>query len=176
MWEDMANTDRSGNNHQKNAYLGFASQPEGWRRSVSSPLPGKDSLALRPIPVLLHVQLVAQQEDGAAALAAPRVQGEDLQVALAAIKALPIIDAVDNEEGAGPAQVALAVPGAILGVRGAAELWSSRGPASVQPGVWHQRCPGASPGQRCPSPSAAQAAGLPAPPRCTCPLQGEGQL
>lgn len=99
----------------------------GW--SVSNLPPGKDSLAPCPIPVLLHVQLVAQQEHRAAALAAPRVQGQDLQVALAALKALPIVDAVDDKEGAGPAQVTLAVPGAILGARGVAELWSSRRPA-----------------------------------------------
>lgn len=74
-----------------------------------------------PLPVLLHVQLVAQQEHGAAALAAPCVQGKDLQVPLAALEALPVIDAVDNKEGAGPAQVTLTVLRAILGTRGGAE-------------------------------------------------------
>lgn len=97
---------------------------------MSSTPPGKAPLAPCLVPVLLHVQLVAQQEHGAAALAAPRVQGEDIQVALAALEALPVIDAVDNEEGAGPAQVALAVLGAILGVRGAAEPWSCCGSAT----------------------------------------------
>lgn len=54
-------------------------------------------------------------------LAAPRVPGEDVEVAAAALEALPVVDAVDHEEGVGPAQVALAVPGAILGARGAGE-------------------------------------------------------
>lgn len=99
---------------------------------MSSLPQGTGSLTACPIPVLLHVQLISQQEHGAAVLAALCVQGEDLEVALAALKALPVVDAVDNKEGAGPAQVALAVPGAILGVRGAAELRSSHGPAMVQ--------------------------------------------
>lgn len=133
MWEDMANTSGSGNNHKKKSDLGFASQLEGWGVICELSPTGKESLAPCPIPVLLHVQLVSQQEHGAAALAASRVQGEDLQVTLAALEALPIVDAVDDEEGAGPAQVALAVPGAVLGARGAAELWSSHGPATVQP-------------------------------------------
>lgn len=111
--------------------LGFASRLEGWG-SVSCLPGGTGSLTACPIPVLLHVQLVSQQEHGAAALAALRVQGEHLEVALAALEALPVVDAVDNKEGAGPAQVALAVPGAVLGVRGVAELQSGRGPAMAQ--------------------------------------------
>lgn len=132
MWEDVANTSGSGNNHKKKSDLGFASQPEGWGVICELSPTRKDSLAPCPIPVLLHVQLVAQQEHGAVALAASRVQGEDLQVALAALEALPIVDAVDDEEGAGPAQVALTVPGAVLRARGAAELWSSHGPATLR--------------------------------------------
>lgn len=146
-----------------------------WRDwgSVSSLPWGAGSLTACPIPVLLHVQLVSQQEHGAAALAAPRVQGEHLQVALAALEALPVVDAVDNKEGAGPAQVALAVPGAILGVREVAELQSSRGPAMVQLVITPRN---ALPGQQCPSPSRAQAAGPPTPLRSRCPLQEEGWL
>lgn len=126
MWEDVANTNGGGNTH-KEIRFGFCIPAGGMEICELSPRGNR-----QPIPVLLHVQLVSQQEHGAAALAALRVQGEHLEVALAALEALPVVDAVDNKEGAGPAQVALAVPGAILGVRGAAELQSSRGPAMAQ--------------------------------------------
>jgi len=40
MWEEVANTNRGGKNHQKNSDLGSASQLEGWGgKSVSSPPP-----------------------------------------------------------------------------------------------------------------------------------------
>lgn len=66
------------------------------------------------IPVSVHVQLVAQQDDGSLRLEGFVVQSERLQVQLAAFKALHAVDAVDHQEGVGPRQIALAVPWTIL--------------------------------------------------------------
>lgn len=66
-------------------------------------------------PVLGHVQLVAQQQSREAALRLLRVQSEQLQVAAAALEALAAVDAVYHQEGVGPVQVALTVPGGVLG-------------------------------------------------------------
>ena len=68
-------------------------------------------------PVLGHVQLVAQQQSGVAALRLLRVQSEQLQVAAAALEALAAVDTVYHQEGMGPVQIALTVPGGVLGQR-----------------------------------------------------------
>lgn len=66
-------------------------------------------------PVLGHVQLVAQQQSREAALRLLCVQSEQLQVAAAALEALAAVNAVHHQEGVGPVQVALTVPGGVLG-------------------------------------------------------------
>lgn len=65
-------------------------------------------------PVSVHVQLVTQQDDGNLRPAGLAVQGEGLQVRLAAFEALRVVDAVDHQEGVGPRQIALAVHWAVL--------------------------------------------------------------
>lgn len=62
----------------------------------------------------VHVQLVAQQDDGSLRPAGLVVQGQGLQVRLAALERVPVVDAVDHQEGVGPRQVALAVGRAVL--------------------------------------------------------------
>lgn len=68
-------------------------------------------------PVLGHVQLVAQQQSRVAALRLLRVQSKQLQVAAAALEALAAVNAVHHQEGVGPVQIALTVPGGVLGQR-----------------------------------------------------------
>lgn len=68
-------------------------------------------------PVLGHVQLVAQQQSRVAALRLLRVQGKQLQVAAAALEALPAVNTVNHQEGMGPVQIALTVPGGVLGAK-----------------------------------------------------------
>lgn len=65
-------------------------------------------------PVSVHVQLVPQQDDGSLRPEGLVVQGDGLQVRLAAFKALHVVDAVDHQEGVGPRQVALTVHRTLL--------------------------------------------------------------
>lgn len=68
-------------------------------------------------PVLGHVQLVAQQEGRGAALCLLGMQSKQLQVAAAVLETLAAVHAVHHQEGVGPVQVALTVPGGVLGRR-----------------------------------------------------------
>lgn len=56
----------------------------------------------RYLPVSVHVQLVAQQDDGSLRPESFVVQGQCLQVQLAAFEALQVVNAVDHEKGVGP--------------------------------------------------------------------------
>lgn len=54
------------------------------------------------MPVSVHVQLVAHQNDGSLGPEGFVLQGESLQVQLAASKTLHVVDAVDHQESVGP--------------------------------------------------------------------------